>query len=51
MNIGFIGLGTMGGPMALNAQSAGDPMRVNVLREIAEAELVKNGATWAASVR
>ena len=51
MNIGFIGLGTMGGPMALNAQSAGHPMRVHDLRETAAADLVENGATWAASVR
>jgi 3-hydroxyisobutyrate dehydrogenase len=51
MNIGFIGLGTMGGPMALNAQSAGHPMRVHDLRQTAAAHLVENGATWAASVR
>jgi 3-hydroxyisobutyrate dehydrogenase len=51
MNLGFIGLGTMGGPMALNAQSAGHPMRVHDLRETAAAHLVENGATWAASVR
>lgn len=49
MHIGFIGLGTMGGPMALNAQTGGHTMVVNDLRRESAATLIKNGASWAAS--
>jgi 3-hydroxyisobutyrate dehydrogenase len=51
MRIGFIGLGTMGGPMALNAQAAGHQLIVHDLNQKAGASLIKGGATWAASAR
>ncbi len=51
MQIGFIGLGTMGGPMALNAQTSGHAMVVNDLRRESAAALLKNGASWAGSAR
>ena len=51
MRIGFIGLGTMGGHMAANAQAAGHQMIVNDLNKNAAAPHLKNGATWAASAR
>jgi len=47
MRIGFIGLGNMGGPMALNLIKAGHSLVVNdVRRNMAEAHLA-GGATWA----
>lgn len=49
MQIGFIGLGTMGGPMALNAQKAGQPLCVYDLRRDTAATLIQNGAVWADS--
>ena len=51
MNIGFIGLGTMGGPMAHNAQAAGHQLIVNDLRRETAALLLKNGAVWADNAR
>ena len=49
MKIGFIGLGNMGGPMALNLMKAGHELLVHdVRRETAAAHLDK-GARWAAS--
>jgi 3-hydroxyisobutyrate dehydrogenase-like beta-hydroxyacid dehydrogenase len=51
MLIGFIGLGTMGGPMAANAQAGGHSMVVYDLNQKAGATLVTNGATRAATVR
>jgi 3-hydroxyisobutyrate dehydrogenase len=51
MKIGFIGLGNMGGPMALNLMKAGHELLVHdVRREMAAAHLDK-GARWAASPR
>ena len=51
MKIGFIGLGNMGGPMALNLMKAGHELLVHdVRREMAAAHLEK-GARWAASPR
>ncbi len=50
MNIGFIGLGNMGAPMALNLLKAGHQLQVFDLVDAAVAELVKAGATSAASV-
>ena len=51
MKIGFIGLGNMGGPMALNLMKAGHELLVHdVRRETAAAHLDK-GARWAASPR
>jgi 3-hydroxyisobutyrate dehydrogenase-like beta-hydroxyacid dehydrogenase len=47
MRIGFIGLGNMGGPMALNVLKAGHTMVVTDLRaELAKPHL-DQGATWA----
>ena len=47
MRIGFIGLGNMGGPMAMNLIKAGHELTVNdVRREAAEPQLAA-GATWA----
>lgn len=47
MKIGFIGLGNMGGPMALNLIKAGHSLTVHDLRrEAAEAHLA-GGAIWA----
>ena len=47
MRIGFIGLGNMGGPMAMNLIQAGHELTVSdVRREAAEPQLAA-GATWA----
>ena len=51
MQIGFIGLGTMGGPMALNAQSAGHPMLVNDLRRAILDEGMRRVETFASRYR
>lgn len=50
MRIGFIGLGTMGGSMALNAAAAGHEMIVHDLRRDTGERHVKAGARWADSV-
>ena len=51
MRIGFIGLGNMGGPMAMNLIKAGHDLTVHDLRrEIADPHLAA-GATWADSVQ
>lgn len=51
MNIGFIGLGTMGRHMASNLQKGGHKLVVyDVRREAAEPH-IQAGATWAASPR
>ncbi|MDE3735137.1 3-hydroxyisobutyrate dehydrogenase [Pseudomonas resinovorans] len=44
MNIGFIGLGNMGGPMALNLARAGHRLHVFDLSQLAVAQLVEAGA-------
>ncbi len=47
MRVGFIGLGNMGGPMALNMIKAGHTLVVNdIRRSMAEAHLA-GGAQWA----
>lgn len=47
MNVGFIGLGTMGGSIAANLQKAGHALAVyDVRRQLAEPHLGR-GATWA----
>jgi 3-hydroxyisobutyrate dehydrogenase len=51
MNVGFIGLGTMGGRMAANVQAAGFSLTINDVRADAGAELLAAGATWADSPR
>jgi 3-hydroxyisobutyrate dehydrogenase len=49
MNVGFIGLGHMGGPMTRNLLAAGHDLVVHDLRREAAAELEAAGAAWAAS--
>lgn len=51
MHIGFIGLGTMGGPMALNIRRAGFEMTVHDLNRQAAGPLEAAGAAWAESPR
>ena len=51
MRVGFIGLGTMGASMALNAQKAKHELIVNDLRREAAAPHIKNGAVWADNAR
>ena len=47
MRIGFIGLGNMGGPMALNLMKAGHTLIVNDVRLEAAAPHLEQGAKWA----
>ena len=48
MKIGFIGLGNMGGPMALNLIKAGHSLTVHdIRREAAEAHLAGGAASRA----
>jgi 3-hydroxyisobutyrate dehydrogenase len=47
MRVGFIGLGTMGGPMALNAMKGGFSLLVHDLRREVATEHLKGGASWA----
>ena len=49
MRIGFIGLGNMGGPMALNLIKAGHSLIVNDVRRDAAAPHLQKGAKWADS--
>jgi 3-hydroxyisobutyrate dehydrogenase len=49
MRVGFIGLGTMGSSMALNARKAGHELTVHDLRRDAAAPHLAAGATWADS--
>jgi len=51
MKIGFIGLGTMGGPMARNLIRKGHALVVSDMQPAAVAALVEAGATTAASPR
>ena len=51
MRIAFIGLGNMGGPMALNLMKAGHTLVVFDVRKEAGAPHLAQGAKWAASVR
>ena len=51
MRVGFIGLGNMGGPMALNLIRAGHTLIVNDVRREAAAPHLQAGATWADSPR
>jgi 3-hydroxyisobutyrate dehydrogenase len=51
MRIAFIGLGNMGGPMALNLMKAGHSLVVHDIRKEAGAPHLAQGAKWAASVR
>lgn len=49
MDVGFIGLGNMGNPMARNLIRAGHQLVVHDLRENAAANLIELGARWADS--
>jgi 3-hydroxyisobutyrate dehydrogenase len=49
MRIGFIGLGNMGGPMALNLIKAGHTLIVNDVRREAAVPHLERGAKWADS--
>ena len=51
MQIGFIGLGTMGASMAANLQKAGYKLTVHDVRRDAARGHIANGASWAASPR
>jgi 3-hydroxyisobutyrate dehydrogenase-like beta-hydroxyacid dehydrogenase len=51
MKIGFIGLGNMGGPMALNLMKAGHALVVHDTRRDAAAPHLAGGATWADSAK
>ncbi len=51
MRAGFIGLGTMGGPMAANLQKSGTPLIVHDLHRQAAGRVEAAGATWAATPR
>ncbi len=48
-NIGFIGLGIMGSPMAANLQKAGYTLIVHNRTKQRAQELIDNGAIWAAT--
>ena len=47
MNVGFVGVGTMGRHMAANLQKSGFSLVVNDVRKEAAESHLKNGATWA----
>ena len=49
MRVGFIGLGTMGGSMALNARKGGHDLVVHDLREGVAAPHLEAGCRWADS--
>ena len=51
MKVGFIGIGTMGGHMALNVRKAGHDVAVHDMREAAAGPHLKAGCTWANSAR
>lgn len=47
MDVGFIGLGNMGNPMAHNILRAGFPLTVHDLRPAVASSLINEGARWA----
>ncbi len=51
MRIGFIGLGNMGGPMALNLMKAGHALVVHDVRSEAAKPHLEKGARWAETPR
>lgn len=51
MRIGFIGLGNMGGPMALNLVKAGHTLVVHDIRREAATPHLERGAKWAENPR
>ncbi len=46
MNIGFIGTGNMGNPMARNLVKVGHQLTVHDLKREAAVNLLEMGATW-----
>lgn len=50
MRVGFIGLGTMGGPMALNVRKAGHDLVVHDKRPESANPLIAEGARWAKEI-
>ena len=46
MDIGFVGLGNMGGPMAVNMAKNGHKLTVHDLRKESAIELLEMGAEW-----
>ncbi|MBI2509862.1 MAG: NAD(P)-dependent oxidoreductase [Betaproteobacteria bacterium] len=51
MKVGFIGIGTMGGHMALNVRARGYDVIVNDIRRAQAEPHLKAGATWADTAR
>ena len=51
MKVGFIGIGTMGGHMALNVRKGGHDVVVHDMMEAAAGPHLKAGCTWANSAR
>ncbi len=51
MTVGFIGLGTMGGAMALNVRKVGQEMVVHDINRQAVEQLIESGCAWADSPR
>ena len=51
MQVGFVGLGTMGASMAANLQKAGHRLTVHDLRREAAAPHLEAGAVWASSAK
>ena len=51
MNVGWIGVGHMGKPMAMNVLAAGFDMKVHDLDRNAATDLLEGGAEWADSPR
>jgi 3-hydroxyisobutyrate dehydrogenase len=49
MKLGFIGVGNMGNPMAMNLIKAGHALQVFDVKREAAANLIEAGATWAGS--
>lgn len=47
MNVGFIGLGNIGKPMAMNVVNAGHSTKVHDIRPEAATDLLEAGAVWA----
>src|SRR5262245_13469285 len=50
MKIGFMGLGMMGGGMAMNVRKAGQEVTVHDVRREFARPLIEAGATWAETI-
>ena len=49
MKLGFVGVGNMGNPMALNLLKAGHSLQVYDIKQEAAGNLIEDGATWVES--